>query len=283
MSFGYKILGFGSGGAGATPVNADYLIIAGGGSGGSYGGTGAGGAGGMRYSYCNGCASTLEIAAGCTSITVGDGGAATIAGCPPNAAEAGDDSILPGAAVTITSAGGGYGAYASYVPPSPGTGGDGGSGGGGKYAPGSGGPGGSGNTPAAPTALGGPQGRDGGNGQGVPANFTSGGGGGHGSTLCGSATGGAGTASCITASTVTYAGGGGGGQGFNGASRASGGAGGGGTGGINNYGGRPNCVSMAGLNRPVAGPVARPVGTNAIATSGADTIFKFTVSGTLTL
>ena len=36
-SFGYRILGFGSGGAGAQPVNADYLVIAGGGGGGASG------------------------------------------------------------------------------------------------------------------------------------------------------------------------------------------------------------------------------------------------------
>ena len=41
MSFGYQILGFGSGG-GAPPVDVDYLVVAGGGAG-TYGGGGAGG------------------------------------------------------------------------------------------------------------------------------------------------------------------------------------------------------------------------------------------------
>jgi len=59
--FGYRILGFGSGEAGGPPVAVDYLVVAGGGSGGYYGGGGGGGAGGMRFSFCNGCASTLEI------------------------------------------------------------------------------------------------------------------------------------------------------------------------------------------------------------------------------
>ena len=56
MSFGYKILGFGSGGPSfGAPVTMDYLCIAGGGAGGSKAGTGAGGAGagGYRNSYAS--------------------------------------------------------------------------------------------------------------------------------------------------------------------------------------------------------------------------------------
>ena len=56
MSFGYQVLGFGSGGAAFGKYNIDYLVIAGGGGGGggftigSYGGPhgGGGGAGGMQ-------------------------------------------------------------------------------------------------------------------------------------------------------------------------------------------------------------------------------------------
>ena len=190
-SFGYRILGFGSGGAGAQPVNADYLVIAGGGGGGYYNGGGGGGAGGMRFSYCNGCAATLEIAGGCTSITIGAGGAATEgspgpSGTPPTPADPGCDSVLPGATTTITSAGGANGAPFGPSHPLGNVGANGGSGGGGKWSPGpnpsASRAGGSGNTPAAPTALGGPQGNDGGSGQPVPANFTSGGGGGRGAS-----------------------------------------------------------------------------------------------------
>ena len=48
-SFGYQVLGFGSGSAGKAPYSASFLVIAGGGSGGSVGG-GGGGAGGYRNS-----------------------------------------------------------------------------------------------------------------------------------------------------------------------------------------------------------------------------------------
>ena len=53
MSFGYQILGFGSGGGFGAPVSMDFLVIAGGGNGGSQGGVAAGGAsaGGYRNSY----------------------------------------------------------------------------------------------------------------------------------------------------------------------------------------------------------------------------------------
>ena len=321
--FGYRILGFGSGGAGAQPVAVDYLVVGGGGSGGYYGGGGGGGAGGMRFSFCNGCASTIELKGGDTTITVGAGGAATIGGSPPSNADPGCDSVLPGDTVTITAAGGGNGA--PTAPGVPNVGIAGGSGGGGKFSPG---PnpapsrlGGAGNTPCAPAALGGPQGNPGGQGQPVPSNFTSGGGGGHYSAGSPNGTGGDGSANTITGSSVVYSGGGGGGKGFNGASRAAG-AGGGGEGGINNYGGRPTTVSAAtpgaderggggggsgnshgGGNGPnvVSGgggtgvvvvriptactPACAAVspGTNTIATVGSHKIFRFTVSGTLTL
>ena len=52
MSFGYRVLGFGTvASAAAAPYNVDFLVIAGGAGGGhaSYGG--GGGAGGYRNSY----------------------------------------------------------------------------------------------------------------------------------------------------------------------------------------------------------------------------------------
>jgi len=49
-SFGYQVLGFGSGGITVTPINVDYLIVAAGGGAGS----GGGGGGGMRTSYPGG-------------------------------------------------------------------------------------------------------------------------------------------------------------------------------------------------------------------------------------
>ena len=56
MSFGYQILGFGSGGAGGYTGFCEYLCIGGGGSGGScpspwWGVGGGGGAGGYRTNY----------------------------------------------------------------------------------------------------------------------------------------------------------------------------------------------------------------------------------------
>ena len=48
-SFGYQILGFGSGVSGGVPVSVDYMVVAGGGGGG-YAASGGGGAGGYRAS-----------------------------------------------------------------------------------------------------------------------------------------------------------------------------------------------------------------------------------------
>ena len=47
MSFGYRVLGFGSGG-GAGPYNVQYLVVGGGAGGGGGHGGGGGGAGGYR-------------------------------------------------------------------------------------------------------------------------------------------------------------------------------------------------------------------------------------------
>ena len=70
--FGYQVLGFGSGGEAVTPVDADYLVIAGGGTGGNWPG-GGGGAGGYRTSFPGGTKLTLDTKE--VTITVGSGGA----------------------------------------------------------------------------------------------------------------------------------------------------------------------------------------------------------------
>ena len=69
--FGYRVLGFGSGG-GSAPIEIDYLVVAGGGAGAPTQG-GGGGAGGYRTSFPGG--TKLEMATGEeVSITVGTGG-----------------------------------------------------------------------------------------------------------------------------------------------------------------------------------------------------------------
>ena len=76
-SFGYQILGFGAGVAGAAEYVANYLVIAGGGS----GGAGGGGAGGYRasgYGPCASRSSALTIAAGTYAVVVGGGGSGAL-------------------------------------------------------------------------------------------------------------------------------------------------------------------------------------------------------------
>ena len=87
MSFGYRVLGFGSGG-GSAPVIFDYLNIAGGGGGGSSTAGGGGGAGGLRTSFPGG--TTIELEPGSYPITIGAGGAAGVPGDGP----AGQDSVF---------------------------------------------------------------------------------------------------------------------------------------------------------------------------------------------
>ena len=100
-SFGYQVLGFGAvGAAGSSPVDADFLVIAGGGGGGVGRGGGAG-AGGFRTSFPGGTKITLDP--GTYDITVGAGGS----GAPSQDAlgSNGSNSVFS----TITSAGGGHG------------------------------------------------------------------------------------------------------------------------------------------------------------------------------
>jgi hypothetical protein len=199
-----------------TPQNysIDMLVIAGGGGGGGEAG-GGGGAGGYRTS-------TQNFNTGATyTITVGDGGASHAGGGDPG--NPGSDSSVSGTGITtITSAGGGAGGY--YA----GNGLSGGSGGGGGGDTTTGG---SGNTPSTSPS----QGNTGGNGA-VPGGLRQAAGGGGASAVGGNASsitgnGGDGTASSITGSSVTRAGGGGGGTNNPGSPNSTGGTGGGGDGG----------------------------------------------------
>ena len=183
----------------------DYMIVGGGagGSGAGDNGTGAGGGGGFRTSASTYAGPPLAVACGVTvtatgfPIAVGGGGA----GGAPGACNPGTNGVSS-SALSLTSAGGGYGsAYAVG-------GNSGGSGGGG--GEGSATAAGVGNTPSVSPAQGFP------GGAGSPAGRGTGGGGG--ATEAGvtgtptaSGRGGAGSPNAITGSAVFYAGGGGGG------------------------------------------------------------------------
>ena len=194
--------------------DAEYLVVAGGGSGGKAN-AGAGGAGGLLTNF-GGTAITLSGGSTYT-VTVGTGGVAV------SGAATGDDgvnSVLSGTGITtITSIGGGGGG--SDGGPQHG-GRDGGSGGGSDYNDGGAGSGTS------------PQGYDGGNSNTPgPRHGASGGGGagavgGSGSGSAGGV-GGVGLSNSTTGSAVFYAGGGGGSAASSGA--GAGGNGGGGAGG----------------------------------------------------
>ena len=231
-------------GGGSNTVS--YLMVAGGGGGGrSY--AGGGGAGGFRESKAStdsytasplnattGPAYNISVASTSYPVVVGAGGAGSTTnntvgtqGCSSSA-------------FCVTSAGGGAGG--AHAPAAPNwNGGPGGSGGGGgsTQPPAGAGPGGSGNSPSTVP----PQGQDGGDGYHDAAAFAIGaGGGGAGAAAVNVGTsapsvaaspGGAGVATEISTSSVTYAGGGGGGghPSFP-ASSGTGGAGGGGAGGV---------------------------------------------------
>ena len=75
-SFGYQILGFGSGGGGPICITYDWFVVGGGGGGvGGYGS--GGGGGGVHFSYCapGTAAVTKNTACGAISVQVGAGGA----------------------------------------------------------------------------------------------------------------------------------------------------------------------------------------------------------------
>jgi hypothetical protein len=201
-----------------TPITASYLVVAGGGGGGSSNGASAGGAGAGGL-----LTSSTTLYSGATYIvTVGAGGAGGAGGTNSQGIRGSSSSLAGTGLTTISPTGGGGGGAGSS-----GAGQSGGSGGGGGTNAGTGGAGTSGQGFAGGTAETGGNFRGGGGGgaSAVGAAGTSGG------------TGGAGTASSITGSSITYAGGGGGGA-FTGASGA-GGAGGGGAGGTSSV---PNGV-----------------------------------------
>jgi hypothetical protein len=280
----------------SAPYNADFLVIAGGGSGGSHAGGGAG-AGGYRTSYGTGNISggngavepSLQFTPGTVyTITVGGGGAAI----NNRDGNQGANSSISGSGIsTITSLGGGRGRGGVSI----GTGYAGGSGSGGVSNTGT-------LSPAGGAGTSG-QGHAGGANN---ANWGTGGGGGAGSVGgngqgAAGGVGGSGQASSITGSSVTRAGGGGGSGQTAGA--GAGGSGGGGNGrGNNNIGtmdGSANTGSGGGGNHSSAGnagaggsgvvilriPTASYSGTQtgaSVTTSGSDTILTFNSSGTYT-
>jgi hypothetical protein len=206
---------------------ADFLVVAGGGGTG-HSVAGGGGAGGYRELSSQ----TINLATNYT-VTVGAGGAGTASGSPGG--NQGSSSVFN----TTTSAGGGSGSGFG----SPNTGGNGGSGGGAGGANTGSSTGGSGNTPNTSPS----QGNNGGNGSVVDngSGQRHAGGGGGASAVGANATtsvggnGGNGTASSISGSSVTYAGGGGGGRDDPSGTGGTGGTGGGGngaTGGAGNNG-----------------------------------------------
>ena len=228
-SGGYRIHTFTSSGTFTNTLSttADYLVVAGGGGGGSDAG-GGGGAGGMLTG-------STSISAQSYAVTVGAGGSGGTGGATPsdpaNRAGSGGNS----SALGVTCVGGGYGGMGQYQERGGGTGSGGsGGGGGGSYpSAGQGGPAGSGTS------------GQGNNGHaGLYANETGGGGGGKGQAGQ-SQNGGNGSASSITGSSVTYAGGGGaGGWSSSAYNDGAGGSGGGGAGG--GYPGKSVGVGNAG-------------------------------------
>lgn len=260
---------------GLQTVSASYLVVAGGGGGGKRiaGGGGAGG-------YQAGTASlnpTLSY-----TVTVGAGGAGS--GDWNTAGSNGSNSVFN----LVTSTGGGGGSGSGIA-----NGVNGGSGGG------------SSNGGTAGTGTVG-QGNNGGVGSGTAPSYGGGGGGGASagggngtSTVAGN--GGAGTASSITGSSVTYAGGGGGGS--TGGTAGTGGSGGGGAGttsdttataGTANLGGGGGgCGGLSTSSGTTFGGQggsgvviisyagAQQFGGGVVTSSGGNTIHTFTTSGTL--
>lgn len=244
-----------------------YVVVAGGGGGGAgvpnaFPGAGAG-AGGYL-------ASSFTFVPGTTySYVIGGGGTG---GVSQNNGTAGSQSAITG---YVTTVGGGQGSDGS-----------GGSGGGG----GSGGSGTSG------------QGTNGGSG------LQYGGGGGGGATVAGGnasvgggitngGNGGTGALTTITGSNVNLAGGGGGGAGYGGGG-GGGGTGGGGAGGVDSNGGAGTVNTGGGggggnqggnggsgviyISVPTANYTGTTTGSPTVTTSGANTVMKFTASGSYT-
>ena len=236
---------------------ATYLVVAGGGGGGSYCGAGGGGGGVLN--------STATLTTGTTyTITVGSGGAGTSSN---SNGTSGNNSVISGTGLTTITATGGGGGNGHY-----GTGGTSGNGYAGGSSTGGGGAGG------------------GGAGQ-VGSNGASNTGG----------VGGNGVQSSITGTAIYYGGGGGGSSNAGGTGAISGGLGGGGTGAYENVslatsgtantggGGGADWVShTAGsggsgvviISLP-SGFAATTTGTPTVTINGTNTVYTFTVSGTL--
>ena len=266
-SFGYQVLGFGSGGV--LPAIVDYLVVAGGGGGSS----GGGGAGGYRTSFPGGTSFTLE---GGTPYPVTVGAGVT------NGTQRAGDSNATGD-FSISSTGGGSGGPQSAhptVPPPWGTqpGYPGGSGGGAATGnPQSGGGSGNAGGYSPPEGSGG--------GQNYP--LQPGGAGGGGASQGGSpgpaltpngGKGGDGSANSITGSPVTYAGGGGASSGSGNNPGTGGGPTGIGGGGKSATGGGGRVI----LRGPNAYTYTLSPPSNTQANDGTDVVMTFTVTGTVT-
>jgi len=261
-------------------VDAEYLVVAGGGSGGAGDGAG-GGAGGYLTNYG---ATAITLSPGeVYTATVGAGGNGVpgpFGGGSKQRGNPGSDSVLSGTGIsTVTSIGGGGGG--SSIPAPGSTGLDGGSGGG----AGAGGIAGSGTAP---------QGFDGGSNNG-------GGGGaseaGTTGTAPGDRGGGDGLQNAITGSSVYYAGGGGGapgpgpgglGGGTDGAttspndSASSPANTGGGSGGVNDYTSGNGGSGVVILRVATADYSGTTTGSPTVSVDGTDTVIKFTGSGSYT-
>jgi hypothetical protein len=249
----------------------EYVVVAGGGA----GGTGAfsdaaGGAGGGGYRSSVTGESSGRGASAESAMTTNVGTVYTITvGAGGSNAVGGNSSISGSGLTTITSNGGGEGGDRQGTNNK-----DGGCGGGGAYL----------NTAAGSGTTG--QGYDGGVYSGNPY-VPGAGGGGAGSTATGSdnEVGGAGVATSITGSSVTYALGGHGGNTSNGASPVAGGAntgtGGGGYFGSSGQGANGGSGVVI-LKVPTANYSGTTTGSPTVTTSGSNTIIKFTSSGSYT-
>ena len=287
-----------------------YLVVAGGGAGGNYIG-GGGGAGGVRSG------SFIPTSGVQYTATVGQGGAGVHAYGVSSAANNGGNSSLAGSGITTvnTTGGGGGGSYSGGAGAAGGSGGGGGvqeSGGGGAagagnaggYAPVEGFNGGAGSYRSAgnvygPCGAGGGASEAGDNGlpnQGIPVSGHKGGDG-ITSNITGldviyGGGGGAATLSGSTANGISLGGAGGGGNGVpNGQPQTGGdgtdGLGGGGGGGTSHHTGGTGKGGDGGdgvviLSVPTLYFTNTTTGSPTITTSGAQTIIKFTGSGTYT-
>jgi hypothetical protein len=263
-----------------TPVTASYLVVAGGGGGGFNLG-GGGGAGGYQTS------STTLYSGATYVVTVGAGGnGATVSGA---AGSNGSNSILSGTGITtVTSTGGGGGGAFNTTP----TGQAGGSGGGGA---------GSNATTTGGAGTSGQGNNGGGNAGFTGSPFAAAGGGGasavgqNAQSNSQAGAGGAGTASSISGSSITYAGGGGGAIGTT-SGAGAGGSGGGGAGGANAPGtpGTTNLGGGGGGGQSTAGGsggsgtvIISYAGSQVfngglVTSSGGNTIHTFNATGALT-